>query len=744
MNDVELYGNLIREFIRKMTSPDIGEFRMEISSFRIILERARVQRTKLIKFNITENGRIVNDMEDDSGSISALETFLRRSVDFISSLIGEELARDVIYRNLKESTRDLIEPMRGREGLIGHFPEPFDMLVEQTLSTSVEKNDHEEVLGLFEDVFQAYLKELSGHTDLSAFKLKLSILREKHRLLKHVTVTKNNSMDFDRDIWATATDEEVSDSLVAVFNSMVGLSTFLLGKEEAIKKASRILNYYFEGKASIMERYGMEDLILEGALNHKVSTGFQLLDDKMGGGISKGSSILFISPSGIERDIFITQLLTTGLMDGASVLMVLSKEPPRSIRMLLRSQDLDANAFEEEGKLRIVDWFSWRGERIIGVERDGHSLKSSKILSNLGIAINKGLRDLTFSPTKIAIVHMIGPATNIFEFTQVYNFMQRLRAKFKEEEMASIFFLETETLSRESLTRIMEVFDGVVEMKKTMGSGKVLRDISILTMSGMDYDTTASPFVIRDSRLISIDEIWSDNEGSWDGPMDRELKDTDVDNKDHVQEEIEEAEVELSDNAMDVDQAGPIRGYPEPGLDRGKDRGQKIGSGRSLTRKDRAQSPAQAKQDIADQEDKVKKVPIRPLVKRKKKASRPGKATPGPSLVRGPIDKVSVEQVKDSRGPMRPARVRKNIDTPEDGGKKRTIVDAQKTLKPKRVRKIRIAPGDGAKKGRSIDISRLESPEDILKEAISTIEDLLEGSEPRTHVARRPPPKNRT
>jgi len=101
LNDVELYGNLIREFVKKMTSPEIGQFRLEVSTFRIILERARVQKPKLIKFTITENGKIVNDMEDDLDSIVALETLLVRAVEFISSLIGEELARDIILKSLK-------------------------------------------------------------------------------------------------------------------------------------------------------------------------------------------------------------------------------------------------------------------------------------------------------------------------------------------------------------------------------------------------------------------------------------------------------------------------------------------------------------------------------------------------------------------------------------------------------------------------------------------------------------------
>ncbi|MGA1872201.1 MAG: RAD55 family ATPase [Thermoplasmatota archaeon] len=716
MNDVELYGNLVRDFIKKMTSPEIGQFRLEVSTFRIILERARVQKPKLIKFTITDNGKVVNDMEDDLESLKAIEVLLQRSVEFISSLMGEELARDMIMKTMGSTVQEMCESLRGRQQLIQHIPEPLDLLVEEALSSVEITNDHEEVLGLFEDVFQAYLKELSNHTDLSAFKLKLSILREKHELLKHVSVTKNNTLDIDRDVWAAANDEQVKGSLVAAFNSMVGLSTFLVGKEEAIKKASRIFNYYFEGRSEVLRRYNMQDVILEGALHQKITTGFSPLDRKMGGGINKGSSILFISPSGIERDIFISNILTSGLNDGFSLLMVLSKEPPRSIRMLLRSQGLDANRFEEEGNLRIVDWFSWRGERIIGVEKEGYALKSSKILSNLGIAINKGLRELTFSPNKVALVHMIGPATNIFEFTQVYNFMQRLRAKFKEEEMASIFFLESETLSRESLTRIMEVFDGVVEMSKSLEAGKISREISVLTMSGVDFDASPIQFVIKDNRLSPLESLEKEERVKLDRVLAQDPPESstpsDIDEIEDL-EEFDEEEFEILEDVGGDDEGAP------PQVDAGsgllKEKPSAHGNDDEewtdvKIRKDPMLASKIAKV-IGKDGERGEKIFRKKLVRRKKGTVPPGKTvqiSPERSGKKG--HKVKMPRTpKEEKGSLKPKKVRKLI----------TIHD----------RESRVVP--------STDLGKLSKPEDILMEAIATIDDLLEGPDDSMSGARR-------
>jgi KaiC/GvpD/RAD55 family RecA-like ATPase len=507
MNNIEVYGKLIESFIAKMTSPEIGQFRLEISTFRIILERARIDDPALVKFTLTDSGKIVNNLGDSKGSIQTLNGFLQRSLDFISSLIGEELAKDIITTSMLPEITEISSDLRGKDELLDMIPEPFKGLIRISLEKNRSSSNHEEVLDLFQEVFQSYLKDLSAHTDLSAFKLKLSILREKHDLLKYVNLNKNSAIIIETDKWSSSSEEEVSEALVALFNSMVGLSTFLLGKEEAVKKATRIFQYYFEGKDHIIEKYSILDEILDGALHKKVTTGLDVLDKRMGGGIPKGSSILLISPSGIERDMLISNMLKKSLVNGSSAMWVLSKEPPRSIKMLMRSNELDPDELEENGRLRIVDWFSWRGERIIGVEKDGYALKSSKILSNLGIAINKGLRELSYSTTKVGIVHIIGPATNIFEFNQVYNFIQRLRAKFKDDEMASIFLLETDTLSKDMESRILEIFDGTLLLNKKMVDGSFKREIEIRSLAGVDFDANPIPFIIKDNMIIpQVDE----------------------------------------------------------------------------------------------------------------------------------------------------------------------------------------------------------------------------------------------
>ncbi|MGA1821061.1 MAG: RAD55 family ATPase [Thermoplasmatota archaeon] len=499
---MEIYGKFIETFIEAMTGSEAGQFRLEIPTFRIILERSRVQRPQLIKFTLTENGKVVNNLDDNDESIAAMSLFLQKVIDFISSLVGEEHARDVIHKNMEEQLKEYAALMKDRDRLLAYIPDPIEDLIRHLKTDDTNSGSHQRVLKRFNSVFSKYLADLSKHTDLSALKLKLSILREKNDLLKHMQLMGNQTLEFETCVWSNATDEEVGSALVNIFDSIVGLSIFMMGKEEAIRKGALLFQEEFHDDMDLLERYGLSDKILDGALHNKLSTGLIPLDRKLQGGLNKGSSILLVSPSGIERDNFLLTLFSLGLSRDGSLLYVTSKEPPRSVRMLLKTRDLNPEELEETGHLRIVDWFSWRGDRIIGVEKDGYALKSSKILSNLGIAINKSMRELDFSTNNMALIHFIGPAINIFDFQQVYNFIQRLRAKFKENGMCAVFLLETESLGKEELPRLMEVFDGTIEIRKNVVNRKVERDISILSMDGIDFDAEPIGFAIKDNRLV--------------------------------------------------------------------------------------------------------------------------------------------------------------------------------------------------------------------------------------------------
>lgn len=93
----------------------------------------------------------------------------------------------------------------------------------------------------------------------------------------------------------------------------------------------------------------------------RVKTGIPALDDLLGGGFPKGSTILVSGDSGTGKTIFCMQYLYWGATkDNEPGIMVTFEERPQDLRRECLQFGWDVAALEEEGKLAIVDVTSTR------------------------------------------------------------------------------------------------------------------------------------------------------------------------------------------------------------------------------------------------------------------------------------------------------------------------------------------------------------------------------------------------
>ena len=220
--------------------------------------------------------------------------------------------------------------------------------------------------------------------------------------------------------------------------------------------------------------------------NMRIYAGINGLNTLIENGIPKGYSVILQTPSGPERDLFVAGFIKEGIQSEDCVIVTLSMNSPDEFKIQLGNFGLTKEKMEEyesKGKLRILDWYSFKNERIQGIEELGSIIKCSKALTNVEIAINKILRGIEGKSTR-AIMDVLSPALKVFDFETVYKFAQTIRAKFKKEGVTALFIIDRDMHESRTLSSLHRVFDGVIDIERERIGNKLSSKLGILSMSG--------------------------------------------------------------------------------------------------------------------------------------------------------------------------------------------------------------------------------------------------------------------
>ena len=136
----------------------------------------------------------------------------------------------------------------------------------------------------------------------------------------------------------------------------------------------------------------------------------------------------------------------------------------------------------------IVDWYSYKHERVKSIEEgtgdEKAVIKASFDLTNVGIAITKTIDGTDKKKQKRAVINLLSSALNSFGLKTVYNFAQATRAKCRQENITTLFVLDSEAQDQKVLSTFHQIFDGLIEVSRTRTGPTLKREICILSMSG--------------------------------------------------------------------------------------------------------------------------------------------------------------------------------------------------------------------------------------------------------------------
>src|SRR5215831_5780825 len=231
---------------------------------------------------------------------------------------------------------------------------------------------------------------------------------------------------------------------------------------------------------------------LDRRVESTMPTGITVLDQILGGGIPRPSSVALMGPIGSGKSALVRELALNTLRAGSDLLYYCIDDPADIVRLSLEDHNLPVSSLEVEGRLVFVDMFSKGAEKL--AESLPHMDPSEVLDETLKFQdlLDSG-RTFAMKPSergKVIILDSITPFFLLAEPRRVFQYVQVMRFATRVARAVTLVVLHTDVVSERLENATANLADGVVEMKKR--TGEVLVRGGILKVLRMGRSTAPS------------------------------------------------------------------------------------------------------------------------------------------------------------------------------------------------------------------------------------------------------------
>jgi len=208
-----------------------------------------------------------------------------------------------------------------------------------------------------------------------------------------------------------------------------------------------------------------------------ISTGLELLDNCLFGGVPKGSNILVIGNLGKGKSSFARRFISEGLRNGERCLFVAVDDSPMQIRKKLSLElNRQVSEFEDIGMIRFVDAYSWSS--LTHIDQEAFAINGILELNQLsGVISDAGYELGQTIQNKLGGRRVIDSISSLlinFELPSVQRFMNQIgRTALAFGGVTTLFIMEEGTVSEQVLNNIKYIMDGVIEFAEIKGEKSV-------------------------------------------------------------------------------------------------------------------------------------------------------------------------------------------------------------------------------------------------------------------------------
>lgn len=238
--------------------------------------------------------------------------------------------------------------------------------------------------------------------------------------------------------------------------------------DELKERANALLLRFLARKRETTPITPSEEQFIEDHTEKKVlPTGIPELDEKLGGGLPKGSNILVLGPIGHGKSSFGRQFIAEGLNQNEPCLTTILDEDPVRIRQSIqRYLKTPGSSLDEMKNFRLIDAYSWsslspstaerfRIDGILDLNQLSNVISDASMEIGHSVQAKKGGRRVIDSITSL-FVH--------FELPDVQRFLTQIaRTATSFGGVTTLFVLEKGTVPEQTLNNIKYLMDGTIE-----------------------------------------------------------------------------------------------------------------------------------------------------------------------------------------------------------------------------------------------------------------------------------------